>query len=80
MIQGANTTSTNDREGPRKKGPVMCDALTRSVMDDCRVVVREDCFSGEVVTRSVSKNGIILVFIWGGKMSQRLAANVRLGQ
>ncbi len=50
---------------PRKKGPVTCEALTRSVMADWRVVVREDCLAGLVdgVVRRRSKGGMILRLI-----------------
>lgn len=59
-------TSTKEMLGPRKKGPVTWEALTRSVMAAWRVVVRVDCLvglEGEVMRRE-SKEGMILRLIW----------------
>jgi hypothetical protein len=67
MIQGAKVTSTKEMVGPRKKGPVMWEALTRSVMADCRVLVRADCLEGSEVMRRESKDGMILRLICGGE-------------
>lgn len=39
MIQGAKATSTKEIKGPRKKGPVAWEALTRAVIAVCRVSV-----------------------------------------
>ncbi len=63
MIQGTNMTSTKEMVAPRKKGPVMWEALTRSVMADWRVVVRADCLSEEEAIRRASKEGMILRLI-----------------
>lgn len=49
MIQGAKATSTKEMTGPRKKGPVTWEALTRAVMAFWRVPVRLACkVEGEV--------------------------------
>jgi hypothetical protein len=45
MIQGAKATSTKEMRGPRKKGPVTWEALTREVMAVWSVVVRVECKS-----------------------------------
>lgn len=74
MIQGAKTTSTNEMVGPRKKGPVMWEALTRSVMADCRAAVSDDCLSGREVVRRESKEGMMRRLIWvrrNGSVNQK---------
>ncbi len=67
-------TSMKEIVAPRKKGPVTWEALTRWVMADWRVVVREDCLAGLVdgVVRRRSKGGMILRLIWNATISRVL--------